>query len=107
MQHPLIQKKKNQKKIVVKKYSSYLIAFVCLLYTGNLCYTHAVNFSLYQVLLESIKEYERHFKVYTIELLRVEYAEKFMLRSRCERVEGYRDQYIYIFQRSKPCVVIL
>lgn len=89
-----------------RRYSSYSIAFVWLLYTGNLCYTHEVKFSLYQVLLESIKEYERHFKVYTIELLRGEYAEKFMLRSRCKCAEGYRDQYIYIFQRSKPCVVI-
>lgn len=90
-----------------RRYSSYSIAFVWLLYTGNLCYTHAVKFSLYQVLLESIKEYERHFKVYTIELLRGEYAEKLMLRSRCKCAEGYRDQYINIFQRSKPCVVIL
>lgn len=90
-----------------RRYSSYSIAFVWLLYTDNLCYTHEVKFSLYQVLLESIKEYERHFKVYTIELLRGEYAEKFMLRSRCKCAEGYRDQYIYIFQRSKPCVVIL
>lgn len=65
-----------------RKYSSHPIAFVWLLYTGNLYYTHAANFSLYQVLLESIKEYERHFKVYTIELPRGENAEKFMFRSK-------------------------